>query len=239
VVPAGGAGLPWEAGGQVCYLLGEVATKAIEKLPTCPQCTVVEVWFLAGGPGGEGSAAEEADVGSGANNSGSTRSTAGASVEVPPKKKAKQSPSASPGVTLHSARLRHILVRFTDGRGLTLDFFGKKVTRTRLEAEALLRRVLRELREELDELKRRNAQPKKPEELALRSEKFSKLCKEHSECLTAQKGGGMCGDLGWVSRDAQLKLGKDFQGAVSVLRPGDWSDIVASVDGLHIIQRIA
>mmetsp|Transcript_12621 Transcript_12621/g.39796 ORF Transcript_12621/g.39796 Transcript_12621/m.39796 type:complete len:122 (+) Transcript_12621:1401-1766(+) len=120
-----------------------------------------------------------------------------------------------------------------------LDAAGRKVLlRSRQEAEALLRRLLRELREEINELRRRSG-ARKPEELALKSEKFAKLCKEHSECPTAQKGGGMCGDLGWVSRDAQQKLGKDFQSGVSVLRPGDWSDIVASIEGLHIIQRIA
>uniref|UniRef100_A0A7S0FCH6 Peptidylprolyl isomerase n=1 Tax=Pyrodinium bahamense TaxID=73915 RepID=A0A7S0FCH6_9DINO len=222
---------------------GEIATKAVEKHASS-QCTAVEVWLLAGGPSGEGGGAAEEDASAGGPNtggSGSTGSTAGAGAgaEAPPKKKPKASPVGTPVVETKSARLRHILVKFQDGQKPAMDVSGRKVTRTRQEAEALLRRLLRELREELEELRRKPNQPKKPEELALRSERFSKLCKEHSECPTSQKGGGMCGDLGWVSKDAQQKLGKDIQGAVAVLRPGDWSDIVASNDGLHIIQRIA
>merc|ERR1712083_150171 len=111
-----------------------------------------------------------------------------------------------------------------------------KPLRTRPEAETLLRTLMKELRAELEELRRKPNASKKPEELALQSERFSKLCKQHSECPTAMKGGGMCGDLGWVSREAQRKLGKEFQEAVAVLKPGDWSDIVNSTDGLHIIQ---
>mmetsp|Transcript_61746 Transcript_61746/g.186349 ORF Transcript_61746/g.186349 Transcript_61746/m.186349 type:complete len:549 (+) Transcript_61746:218-1864(+) len=221
---------------------GEIATMAVEKCPNALQCTIIEVWFLPGGPSGDGRAEEEAAGGAGAGGNNSTGSTAGASgtpAEAPAKKKPKLASAAAPVGEMKSARLRHILVKFQDGQRPALDAGGRKVMRTRQEAEALLRKLMRELRAELDDLRRRPSAPKKPEELALKSERFAKLCKEHSDCPTSQKGGGMCGDLGWVSRDAQQKLSKEFQCAVSVLRPGQWSDIVPSVDGLHLVQRIA
>jgi len=215
---------------------GEIATKAMER-DAASQCTTVEVWFLPGGPAG--GAEEEAAGGAGGGVNGSTGSSAGAggAAEAPPKKKPKVS-SSGPAP---SARLRHILVRCQEGPKPMLDAAGRKVMlRSRQEAETLLRPVLRELREEFDEIRKRvGASTKKPEELALKSEKFARLCKENSDCPTSQKGGGMCGDLGWLSRDAQQKLGGNFQSGVAVLRPGDWSDIIASVEGLHIIQRIA
>jgi len=182
------------------------------------QCTAIEVWFLPGGSAGgdaEGGALASQDA------------------REPAKKKAKA--GGAPPASIQSARLRHILVRFQDGPASVPSL--KKAGRTRTEAEALLRRLLRELKAELDE--RRSKQAGQQSGVMLRSDKFMKLCKEHSECPTAQKGGGMCGDLGWVSRDQQRKLGAGFQEAVSVLRPGDWSDIALSTDGLHIIQRIA
>jgi len=206
---------------------GEITAQATAKgLAPSDQGTVVEVWFLPGGPSAGIGAAED-DV-----------SGASGNVSEAPRKKAKISAGlAAPGGETRSARLRHILVRFQDGR-LAPDG-SKQASRTRPEAEALLRKLLREFRIELDELRRRHGKLRKIEDLALRSDKFLKRCKEHSVCPTAQKGGGMCGDLGWVTREAQRKLGKEFHEAVSVLRPGDWSDIVASTDGLHIVQRIA
>jgi len=218
---------------------GEIATQAVEKYASSQQqqCTAVEVWLLPGGPLG-GAAEEEDAAGGGAGKSGN--SAAGATAEgQPPKKKAKSGPTAALAAEMKSTRLRHILVKFQDGQGPAMDAGSGKVGRTRQEAEVLLRRLLRELRLEIDELRHKSSQFRKPGELALRSEKFARLCKEHSECPTAQKGGGMRGDLGWVSREAQRCRGAAFENAVAVLRPGDWSDIVASPDGLHIIQRIA
>lgn len=201
---------------------GEASTLAMDKIMADkppgtppPQCTTVMVWFLPGGPSG-----------------GVDDDSPAVKDEGPAKKKAKVGASAGPS-ELASARLRHILVRFQDG---AKDQPGIK---NRIEAEAVLRRIARELKAELDELRKKPGMTRKPEELALRSEKFSKLCKEHSECPTSQKGGGMCGDLGWMSKDAQRKLGDAFREGIAVLRPGDWSDITASVDGLHLIQRIA
>lgn len=162
---------------------------------------------------------------------------AGVNPTEAPKKKARIGPTTAPGNT-NSARLRHIQIRYQDGQ-LGPQVPGAKAVRSKQEAEALLRQLLREFLDELVLLRRRHGKLKKPEELALKSEKFSKICKEHSVCPTAQKGGGMCGDLGWMPREAQRKFGKEFQDAVAVLRPGDWSDIIATNDGMHIIQRIA
>lgn len=216
---------------------GEIATQAVEK-DASSHCTAVEVWLLPGGPSGP----EEEAAGGAGTATGSTAG-AGAAAEAPPKKKPKVGPGANAplGAAAKSTRLRHILVKCQEGKQPMLDAAGRKVMlRSRQEAETLLRRLLRELDEELDELRKKAAATmRKPEEMALMSKRFAKLCKEHSECPTAQKGGGMCGDLGWVAPDAQQRLGGNFQSGVAVLRPGDWSDILSSFEGLHIVQRIA
>lgn len=206
---------------------GEASAQALDRLmadkppgQTLPQCTTVMVWFLTGGPAG------------GIDDDGPTIKDEGQA-----KKKAKVG-AGGPSTELASARLRHILVRFQDGPKPPGDK-EQLGTRTRLEAEALLRRLAREFRMELEEMRKKPNMPRKPEELALRSDKFAKLCKEYSECPTSQKGGGMCGDLGWMSKDSQRKLGDSFREGIAVLRPGDWSDILPSVDGLHLVQRIA
>lgn len=210
--------------GQPRCASGEAAAQALEKQTAeaaqfQPQCTTVEVWFLPGGPEG-----------------GSDDGSAGI-VEGPAKKKPKV--AAAGPAELSSARLRHILIRFQDGPPGPQTGDKEPATRTRIEAEAIIRRLMRELRAEQDEMRRKPGAPRKPEELALRSEKFNKLCKEFSECATAQKGGAMCGDLGWMSKEQQRKLSEAFRDGVAVLRPGDWSDILLSSDGLHLVQRIA
>mmetsp|Transcript_63037 Transcript_63037/g.133053 ORF Transcript_63037/g.133053 Transcript_63037/m.133053 type:complete len:521 (-) Transcript_63037:88-1650(-) len=200
---------------------GEIVAKGFENgLTQETQSTAIQVWFLRGGPMG-------ADDASG--------STAG---EAPRKKPRLGSAPTGPGGDIKSARLRHILIRYQDGPRQANVPKGE-VVRSRPEAEALLRQLLRELKVELDGLRRKFGRTKKAEDLWLHSTLFLKLCKEHSICPTSQKGGGMCGDMGWVSREAQRKMSKEFEAAVSVLRPGEWSDIVPSADGLHIVQRIA
>jgi len=233
------AGIAAEFVAQPRAACGEIVTTAADKAADSSQCTAVEVWLLPGGPGGEGFSVASEEGRDVAGGSANAANTARAASEAP-KKKAKQNPSTLPGSDMKSARLRHILVKFQDAqRPAVVDANGKKVTRSRHDAEALMRRLLRELREQLYTDGGVGASSKRNSLPMLKSETFQRLCKEHSECPTSQKGGGMCGDLGWVSPDAQAKLGRDFQSAVSVLRPGNWSDIVASSDGLHIIQRIA
>jgi hypothetical protein len=204
---------------------GEITTKASELLSvgaadSNAQCTAIEVWFSQGGNSSDG------DREAGAKG-------AGKEAKAPAAKKAK---TGNEKTDTESARLRHILVRFMDGQP-SQAMGPRKANRTRIEAEAVMRQLLRELRAEIEE--KRAKQPNNQNAAMLRSEKFMKLCKEFSDCPTAQKGGGMCGDLGWVSREQQKKMGGSFHDAVSVLRPGDWSDIAVSTDGLHIVQRIA
>mmetsp|Transcript_33170 Transcript_33170/g.72322 ORF Transcript_33170/g.72322 Transcript_33170/m.72322 type:complete len:532 (+) Transcript_33170:81-1676(+) len=210
---------------------GEIATLALEKNPDpAAQCTAVEVWFLPGGPVGPRAADLDVD---------GVAAAAKSVADAPPPKRPRTVDTLAPKGEMQSARLRHIMVRFVDnGSGqkpAPETGPGRKVTRTRQEAEALLRGFMRALREEA----RKPGAPKKPEEMALKSTVFANLCKTHSECATAQKGGGMCGDLGWVTREAQRRRGGSFQDAVAVLKPGDYSDIATSNEGLHLIQRIA
>eukprot|EP00931_Biecheleriopsis_adriatica_P077660 TRINITY_DN51179_c0_g1_i1.p1 TRINITY_DN51179_c0_g1~~TRINITY_DN51179_c0_g1_i1.p1 ORF type:complete len:516 (+),score=98.81 TRINITY_DN51179_c0_g1_i1:90-1637(+) len=197
---------------------GEINAKASERLssaaPTA-QCTSVKLCFLPGGPFGQEGQVE-------------------AKEEGPAKKKAKIGTDS-----MGSARLRHILVKFQDATTPAKAQDGKKgAPRSRNEAEALLRSVMVELSEEMAEIKKK-FKGKKPEELILKSVKFTQLCKKHSECPSGQKPGNMCGDLGWIAKDVQVARGGNFREMVAPLRPGDFSDIVVSKEGLHLLQRIA
>mmetsp|Transcript_22536 Transcript_22536/g.40681 ORF Transcript_22536/g.40681 Transcript_22536/m.40681 type:complete len:525 (-) Transcript_22536:64-1638(-) len=190
---------------------GELCTRAVEKAPG-EQHTSVEVWLLPGGPTGG-------------------QDDAGTDEKVEPAKKKQKT-----GNDMTSARLRHIMIKFQDVPQKAPD--GKKVGRSKSEAETLIRKLMRELHLDMVELRKTN-KGRKPEEIALRSTKFLSLCKEHSECETSKRGGNMCGDLGWVSKDLQLKRGGNFRELVAALRPGDYSDVATSAEGMHLIQRIA
>eukprot|EP00933_Yihiella_yeosuensis_P018318 TRINITY_DN15077_c0_g3_i1.p1 TRINITY_DN15077_c0_g3~~TRINITY_DN15077_c0_g3_i1.p1 ORF type:complete len:513 (+),score=112.39 TRINITY_DN15077_c0_g3_i1:144-1682(+) len=193
---------------------GEIVTQAQEK-NAASQSTAVQVCFLPGGPTGG------ADDGS-------------SSALDPAAKKLKLGNGAAKDMT--SARLRHILIKTQDQQKVP-DPSGKKAP-TRLEAEALMRTLTKQLKAELEELRKKN-RGRKPEDIALRSTKFMEFAKKHSACASAQKGGGMCGDLGWVTKEQQIKYGGSFRESVAPLRPGEYSDIVLSNDGLHLLQRIA
>lgn len=132
-------------------------------------------------------------------------------------------------------RLRHILLRYQDGPQALKD--GKKPTRTRQEAEATLRKALTELSVTVRSLKKA---PKDALELVgLTSKKFAELCRSLSECESAKKGGTMCGDLGWLSPEDLANLGAGFKEVVDALLPGQFSDIAATEQGLHLVQRVA
>jgi len=132
-------------------------------------------------------------------------------------------------------RLRHILVKFHDGPNPP-DFKLKKL-RTRAEAETVLRRAIADLRKDRASFTKT---PKDATEIiTMTSKKFNELVRELSDCDTAQKGGLACGDLGWMAHEARLAIGENFNEVVDVLHPGQVSDIVASPQGLHLIQRIA
>jgi len=202
---------------------GEIVQRAMDSRvgsAALAQCTAVQICFL---PPRTGS--EEKRAGPGA---------AGPAPQ-PPSKKAK---TLAPGGGTQSVRLRHILLRYQDGMQTTeRNTKEKRITRTRQEAEGILRRVISEFSKELKSMKKA---PKDATELVtLTTKKWMELCKEHSECETARKGGQTCGDMGWITPEDRIAMGGSFKEVVDVLSPGQLSDIAASADGLHLIQRIA
>lgn len=163
----------------------------------------------------------------------------GAAPAQPPAKKPKTGAAIGKDGR-QSVRLRHILVRYTSaekGAVKQVDAKNKPITRTRQEAESMLRKAIKELRQDLRVSKKK---PRDPMELiTMQAAKFSSLCREMSDCTTAQKGGTTCGDLGWMLPAALAQIGGNFRENVEVLRVGQWSDITSSDQGLHLIQRIA
>merc|ERR1712050_402284 len=107
------------------------------------------------------------------------------------------------------------------------------------EAETMLRQTLRELTQEAKTIKL-PADASKAKVAALQpTPKYVSLCKELSECTTAQKGGGMMGDLGWLSQDQLSRFGPAFSEMAKALGVGQWSDLASSEHGIHLLQRIA
>mmetsp|Transcript_51684 Transcript_51684/g.135768 ORF Transcript_51684/g.135768 Transcript_51684/m.135768 type:complete len:803 (+) Transcript_51684:109-2517(+) len=64
---------------------------------------------------------------------------------------------------------------------------------------------------------------------------FGKLCREKSDCQTANQPGNMTGHLGWVGRGEQET---SFEEAAFALEPNEFSDLVSTTRGVHIIQRL-
>lgn len=139
---------------------------------------------------------------------------------------------------MQSVRLRHILLKHQDVPQAAKQPAAKgKPVRTRHEAELVLRKALKDLRQNLKDA---GKAPKTPVDLVVMSgKKFSELCRELSDCPTAQKGGAMCGDLGWMSLEELSGMGGNFREKVDPLKPGQWGDLVASERGIHLIQRVA
>eukprot|EP00747_Dinoflagellata_sp_TGD_P139520 gnl/TRDRNA2_/TRDRNA2_175900_c0_seq6.p1 gnl/TRDRNA2_/TRDRNA2_175900_c0~~gnl/TRDRNA2_/TRDRNA2_175900_c0_seq6.p1 ORF type:complete len:526 (+),score=104.28 gnl/TRDRNA2_/TRDRNA2_175900_c0_seq6:88-1665(+) len=157
-----------------------------------------------------------------------------------PLKKKPKLADAAPGGGTRSVRIRHILCRYSDGPQPKAQAAGKKVSRNKAEAEETIIKAIRELKEEAKELKKTKGTPKDANAfITMITPKFVKLCREMSDCDTAQKGGNMCGDLGWVTPEERTKMGGSFKEVVDVLLPGQISDIAASDQGLHLVQRIA
>merc|ERR1712060_999063 len=69
--------------------------------------------------------------------------------------------------------------------------------------------------------------------------RLGELCREHSDCPSAKKGGATCGDLGWMSLEDMSNLGGNFREKCDPLKPGQWSDICGSDQGIHLVQRVA
>lgn len=136
-------------------------------------------------------------------------------------------------------RLRHILVKHKDCGQPFDPVRSRPVVRTRGDAETQLRRALRELTTEAKGMKL-PADKSKAQAVALQpTPKYLTLCKEMSECSTAQKGGGMCGDLGWLGQEQLRMFGPSFGEIAKALAVGAWSDLASSDHGIHLLQRIA
>lgn len=159
---------------------------------------------------------------------------------VPKDDKVVQEPAAKRAKKeAESVRLRHIVVRHMETSSPFDPVRNVPVNRSPQEAEAMLRQALQELILEAKSIKLPAG--KKPGAAAFQpTPKFASLCKELSECPTAQKGGGMIGDLGWLQPDElKSRFGPAFSEAVKNLNPGQWSDLATSEMGIHIFQRIA
>eukprot|EP00933_Yihiella_yeosuensis_P045141 TRINITY_DN40463_c0_g1_i1.p1 TRINITY_DN40463_c0_g1~~TRINITY_DN40463_c0_g1_i1.p1 ORF type:complete len:753 (-),score=188.97 TRINITY_DN40463_c0_g1_i1:333-2591(-) len=139
-----------------------------------------------------------------------------------------------------SVRLRHLLLRCAEtGKKLPDDPLARRLkgnaadlakTRTPAMAESELVKLLHEL------ITMEPAPGCRDDIEVQRSTAFRKHCQQRSECSTADNAGQLCGDLGWVSR-GQGEIA--FEQAAFTLRKGDFSDVVTTSRGIHIIQRIA
>lgn len=206
---------------------GEIAARALEAhagAAALAQCTAVEVCFLPPRAGPEDKKRAPGTAGP----EPSPRASAAKKARV----------GAAPGGETSSVRLRHICLTYSDMRQQLKEAEAKgKKPRSRQEAEAVLRGAMTELRKDLSSAKK---PPKDATELVnATSKKFMELCKEHSECETARKGGAMCGDLGWLTPEERTKMGGSFREVVDVLLPGQFSDIAVSDQGVHLVQRTA
>merc|ERR1719401_384081 len=150
---------------------------------------------------------------------------------------ASKKPKTGPKEGMKSIRLRHIMLRTQDSvvsKQPATAAAKAKPSRTRQEAEVELRGILKDLKQDL---KQATKAPKTVNDLVVFSGKrFGELCRRHSDCSTAKKGGAMCGDLGWMSSEDLSQLGGNFREKCDPLRPGQWSDICGSDQGVHLVQ---
>merc|ERR1712137_1021803 len=154
--------------------------------------------------------------------------------------KVSQPPAAKKArIEAESVRIRHILVKHRDCEQPFDPVRGRAIIRTRDEAEILMRGALRELTREARTIRLPADASKAKLAALLPTPKYLSLCRELSECTTAQKGGGMCGDLGWMSKGQLNQFGSEFTEVARGLAIGQWSDLTSSDHGMHILQRIA
>lgn len=133
---------------------------------------------------------------------------------------------------LQSVRLRQILVRHKDAKHPVDPVKNRAVTHTRAEAEALLRDALLELMKDGDH---------RGDSMwaAKSTPRILDVCRKMSECKSALKGGSMCGDIGWLGKKELQALGKETEEAVRALAVAEWSDLLLSDHGVHLMMRIA
>jgi len=122
-------------------------------------------------------------------------------------------------------RVRHILLKHNECKSTTDKVRNKQVTRTRSEAERILRAVL----EEWCEVGPENSVAA-----------FTKRCKDISEYPSSSAAEDLVGDLGWVKPGKnEQTFGASFDEAVFSLQIGQLSDLVDSDHGIHIFLRTA
>lgn len=143
----------------------------------------------------------------------------------------KRGRTEAPGV-MESVRLRHIVVRHKDCKFPVDPLKNKPATRSQAESEEILRATLAEL---LKDGHHRGdtkwAANTTPRMLA--------AIRNNSECKSSLKGGSQCGDLGWLGKKDLERMGKDFYESVRLLGIGEWSDVLHSEQGAHLVIRIA
>mmetsp|Transcript_43818 Transcript_43818/g.115748 ORF Transcript_43818/g.115748 Transcript_43818/m.115748 type:complete len:470 (-) Transcript_43818:268-1677(-) len=133
---------------------------------------------------------------------------------------------------MESVRLRHIVMRYKDCKQPLDPVKNKGATRTREEAEAALRSALAELLQDGnhcgDSMWAAQSTPR-----------ILKMIRACSECKSALKGGSNCGDLGWLGKKELEKMGKDgFAEPIKALGIAEWSDLLFSEQGVHLVMRI-
>lgn len=195
-------------------IAGEIGALAAKSVPNdASHCTVVAIFFRPSKATEDAARAAEAFA------------------NQPASKRAKT--SAETG----SIRLRQILVKHKSCPVAQDPVRNKPVTRSEVEAETIVRGALRELMQETT--KAPLGQRKAAAAISQPSPKFMKLCKDLSECATAKNGGGMLGDLGWLSEEKLRSFGVSFLESSRTLQVGQWSDVLRTEHGVHILQKIA
>ncbi|CAJ1380035.1 unnamed protein product, partial [Effrenium voratum] len=110
--------------------------------------------------------------------------------------------------------LRHILFRHQQLR--VMDPAARRDgARSPAEAEATALKVLLQLQ----------AEP----------QAFVRLCREHSDCASAEQPGALAGHMGWVARGEQEP---SLEEAAFALQLNELGDLVATSRGVHLVQRI-
>lgn len=134
------------------------------------------------------------------------------STDPPPAKKVKTLGTGPEG----TVRVRHILFRHQQLRQPDPMARREGAARSAQEAEAKALETL--------------------EILVQDPNQFLKLCRELSDCQSAQQPGLLSGDLGWLGRGQQEQ---SFEDSAFSLSPNMLGDIVTSSRGVHLIQRLA
>lgn len=131
----------------------------------------------------------------------------------PPAKKARAATGAAVDGCL---RIRHILWRHQQLRQADPTARREGAARTAQEAEEAALGTL--------------------EALLRDPSAFPRLCREHSDCQSAEQSGMLTGDLGWIGKG---QLEQVLEVAAFSLAVSDFSDLISSSRGVHILQRLA